>query len=145
MIDEGKRQRDLRRVRWLFCRCSLQTSKVSAPAAFPRWPAYHNRTSAPRTPQIALTPFNCKRNLMLEFSTLFHYLFQQRLIAIHHIINHLSVADRLKMLSCAMDFGFLNEPELHRGHGAFRFSNKIDVLDCAFIESNCPVRVIMSE
>lgn len=49
------------------------------------------------------------------------------------------------MFSCAVDFGFLNEPELHRGHGAFRFCNKIDVLDGAFIEGNRPVRIIMAD
>lgn len=49
------------------------------------------------------------------------------------------------MFSCAVDFGFLNEPELHRGHRAFCFGNKIDVFDGAFIESNRPVRIIMSD
>ena len=75
---------------------------------------------------------------------LFHNLFQQRLIAVHYVIDHISVADRLKMLSCTVDFRFLNEPELHGGHGAFRLSNKVDMLDGTFIESNRPVRIIVS-
>ena len=49
------------------------------------------------------------------------------------------------MLSCAVNFRFLNEPELHRGHGAFRFSNKVDVLDSTLIEGNRPVRIIMPD
>ena len=44
---------------------------------------------------------------------LFHYLFQQGSVTVHHIIDHISVADRLEMLSCAVNFRFLDEAELH--------------------------------
>ena len=49
------------------------------------------------------------------------------------------------MFSCAVNFRFLNQPELHRRHRAFRFGNKVDVFDGAFIEGNRPVRVIMTD
>lgn len=44
-----------------------------------------------------------------------------------------------------MNFRFLNQPELHRRHRAFRFGNEVDVFDGAFIESNRPVRIIMTD
>ena len=72
---------------------------------------------------------------------LFHNFFKQGLIAVHNIINHISIADCLEMLSCTVNFRFFNEPKLHRRQGAFRLSDKIDMLDCTFIESNCPVRI----
>ena len=80
-----------------------------------------------------------------EQSLLLHHFFEQCLIAVNHIIHHILTADRLEMLSCAMNFRFLNEPELHRGHGAFRLGNKVDMLDGTFIESNRPVRIIMPD
>ena len=56
----------------------------------------------------AKSPGNSKRvdRAVFEINAvfLFHNLFQQRLIAIHHVINHISVADRLEMLSCAVNF-----------------------------------------
>ena len=66
-------------------------------------------------------------------SDLFHYSFEKSLVAVHHIINHISVADRLEVLPCTVNLGFFNQSELHRGHGAFRFSNKVDVFDGTFI------------
>ena len=44
---------------------------------------------------------------------LFHYLFQQGLVTVHHVIDHISVADCFEMLSCAVNFRFLDEAELH--------------------------------
>ena len=76
---------------------------------------------------------------------LFHYLFQQGLVTVHHVIDHISVADCFEMLSCAVNFRFLDEAELHGRHRSFRFGNEIDMLDGAFIESNRPVRVIVSD
>ena len=75
-------------------------------------------------------------------SDLFHYSFEKSLIAVHHIIDHIPIADRLEMLSCTVNFRFLNEPELHGGHRAFRLSNKVDMLNGTFIESYRPVRII---
>ena len=76
---------------------------------------------------------------------LFHNFFKQGLIAVHNIINHISIADCLEMLSCTVNFRFFNEPKLHRRQGTFRLSDKLDMLDCTFIESNCPVRIIASD
>ena len=42
-----------------------------------------------------------------------------------------------------MNLGFLNQTQLHRGHRAFGFCYKIDMLNLAIIESNRPVRVVM--
>ena len=99
--------------------------------------------------QLQKSPGNSKKvgRAVFEINAvfLFHYLFQQGLVTIHHIINHISVADRLEMLSCAVNFRFLNEPELHGGHRAFRLSNKVDMLHATFIESNRSVRIIMSD
>lgn len=69
---------------------------------------------------------------------------QKACIAVDDIIYHVPIADRLKVLPCTVNFGFLNESELHGGYGAFRFGDEIDVLDGAFIECNRPVRIIMS-
>lgn len=49
------------------------------------------------------------------------------------------------MLPCAMDFRFLNEPELHRGHGAFRFCDEVNMLDCPLVERNRPIGVILAD
>ena len=76
--------------------------------------------------------------------SLFGHKIKQTLIAVHHIINYISVTDCLEMLSCAVNFRFLNEPELHGGHRAFRLGNKVDMLDGTFIEGNRPVRIIVS-
>ena len=70
---------------------------------------------------------------------LLHYLFKQCLIAVNNIIHNITVANCSKMFSCTMYFRFLNHTELHRGHRAFCFSNKIDVLDNPLIERNRPV------
>ena len=76
---------------------------------------------------------------------LFHHFFKQSLITVHHIINHISVADRFEMLACAVGFGFLNHSELHGGHRALRLCDEIDMLDRAFIKGNRPVRIIVAD
>ena len=77
--------------------------------------------------------------------SLFGHKIKQTLVTVHDIINYISVTDCFEMFPRTMYLGFLNEPELHRGHRAFRFGNEIDVLDSAFIEGNRPVRIIMPD
>ena len=43
-----------------------------------------------------------------------------------------------------MNFGLFYQPELHRRHGTFCFCNEIDVLNGAFIKSDCPVGIVAS-
>ena len=76
--------------------------------------------------------------------SLFGHKIKQTLVTVHDIINYISVTDCFEMFPRTMYLGFLNEPELHGGHRAFRFGNEIDVLDRAFIEGNRPVRIIWS-
>ena len=49
------------------------------------------------------------------------------------------------MLSGTVDLRLLNQPELHRKHGAFRLRNEVDVLDASFIEGNRPVRIVVAD
>ena len=76
--------------------------------------------------------------------SLFGHKIKQTLVTVHDIINYISVTDCVEMFSRTMYLGFLNGPELHGGHRAFRFGNEINVLDGAFIEGNRPVRIIVS-
>ena len=73
-----------------------------------------------------------------------HNLFQQSSVAIHHIVNYSIAGNGFEVFSCAVDFGLLNQPQLHRTHRAFCFRHKVNVFDTSLIESNGPVRVIMA-
>ena len=72
---------------------------------------------------------------------LLHYFLHQCRIAVHLIVNYIPAADGLEMLSGAVNFHLLHQPELQGGHRALRFCHKIDMLYISFIEGNCPVRI----
>jgi hypothetical protein len=46
--------------------------------------------------------------------------------------------------SARFDFAFFDFPQFHGRHGALGLSNKIDVYDSAFMESDGPVRVVVA-
>ena len=73
-----------------------------------------------------------------------HYFIQQGLVAVNHIINNIALAYCLEMLPSTMNLRFFNQSQLHGVHRALCFCHKIDVLDIAFIECNCPVRVVVA-
>lgn len=69
--------------------------------------------------------------------SLFGHKIKQTLVTVHDIINYISVTDCFEMFPRTMYLGFLNEPELHGGHRAFRFGNEID---CIFVNDVRPKR-----
>ena len=81
---------------------------------------------------------------ILSLNALSRHHIKKTLIAIHNIINNAATTDSLKVFPCAVYLRFLNQTQLHRGHRAFGFSYKINMLYLSLIESNCTVRVIIS-
>lgn len=59
-----------------------------------------------------------------RWTRLLRYQVQQTLIAVNHIINNLVIACGLEVLSCTVDFGFLNQAHLHGGHRTFVSATK---------------------
>src|SRR5690606_37909058 len=57
-----------------------------------------------------------------------------RILLVYHV----------KELAGTCDLSFLNRAQVHGGHGALGFSNKVHMLDCAFLEGNRPVRVVVA-
>ena len=45
----------------------------------------------------------------------------------------------VKQFLGTLDLGVFNAAQLHRIHGAFRFSHKEDVSEASFLEGYCPV------
>ena len=58
-----------------------------------------------------------------------HNLFQQCSVAIHHIVNYPIAGNGFEVFSCAVNFGLLNQPQLHGTHRAFRISNHIRAME----------------
>ena len=81
---------------------------------------------------------------ILSLNALSHHHIKKTLITIHNIKNNAVTTDSLKVFPCAVYLRFLNRTQLHRGHRALGFSCKINMLYLSLIESNCPVRIIIS-
>ena len=81
---------------------------------------------------------------ILSLNALSHHHIKKTLITIHDIKNNAVTTDSLKVFPCAVYLRFLNRTQLHRGHRALGFSCKINMLYLSLIESNCPVRIIIS-
>ena len=60
------------------------------------------------------------------------------------MVHHVACGHLIEQLLCAGDFCLLNWTQLKAFHCAFRFGYKENVLDRTFIESDCPVRRIVS-
>ena len=48
------------------------------------------------------------------------------------------------MLSRAVNLGLFDQAQLHRTHGALRLCHEVYVFYLAFVESNRPVRIVVS-
>ena len=72
------------------------------------------------------------------------YQLHQLRIAVHYVVPHLVEADFGEKFSGAFDFTFLDFPQVHAGHEALSFGDKVHVLDFALLECNGPVRVVVA-
>ncbi len=73
-----------------------------------------------------------------------HNLFQQCSVAIRHIVNYPIAGNGFEVFSCAVNFGLLNQPQLHGTHRAFCFRYKVNMFDTSLIESDSPIWVMMN-
>ena len=60
------------------------------------------------------------------------------------MVNHIVCRYLIKEPSCTHYFCLFNWSKLHRFHRALSLCNKENMLNCSFIERDCPIRAIMS-
>ena len=79
--------------------------------------------------------------------SLSHDFFQQSLVTVHHIINHIAVTYGLEVFPCAVDLCLFNWSDVVKMQGiqsTFGLGNEVNMLNRSFIEGNRSVRIITS-
>lgn len=74
------------------------------------------------SPKIAVSSFCGNRGTACQATKLLpHNLLQQCFVAIHHIVHYPIAGNGFEVFSRTVDFGLLDQPQLHRTHRAFCF------------------------